>query len=79
VYGVSALPRSDGSSLVSVFASTLTGSWFKILQRFRCGMGVAISMFKRCFMLGDIRVRGSTATALWVGWSIFSFNLWNFS
>jgi IS5 family transposase len=53
--------------------------WFKILQRFRCGMEAAISMLKRCFMLGDIRVRGSTATALWVGWSIFSFNLWNSS
>jgi IS5 family transposase len=53
--------------------------WFKLLQRFRCGMEAAISMLKRCFMLGDIRVRGSTATALWVGWSIFSFNLWNFS
>jgi len=53
--------------------------WFKLLQRFRCGIEAAISMLKRCFMLGDIRVRGSTATALWVGWSIFSFNLWNFS
>jgi len=53
--------------------------WFKLLQRFRCGMEAAISMLKRCFMLGDVRVRGSTATALWVGWSIFSFNLWNFS
>ena len=53
--------------------------WFKLLQRFRCGIEAAISMLKRCFMLGDIRVRGSTATALWVGWSILSFNLWNFS
>lgn len=53
--------------------------WFRQLQRFRCGMEAAISMLKRCFMLGDIRVRGSTATALWVGWSIFSFNLWNLS
>lgn len=53
--------------------------WFKMLQRFRCGMEATISMLKRCFMLGDMRVRGSTATALWVGWSIFSFNLWNFS
>lgn len=53
--------------------------WFRLLQRFRCGMEAAISMLKRCFMLGDIRVRGSTATAVWVGWSIFSFNLWNFS
>jgi IS5 family transposase len=53
--------------------------WFKLLQRFRCGIEAAISMLKRCFLLGDIRVRGSTATSLWVGWSIFSFNLWNFS
>lgn len=52
--------------------------WFKNLQRFRCGIEAAISMLKRCFMLGDIRVRGSTATSVWVGWSIFSFNLWNF-
>ena len=50
--------------------------WFKLLQRFRCGIEASISMLKRCFMLGDIRVRGSTATALWVGWAIFSFNLW---
>ena len=53
--------------------------WFKRLQRFRCGIEAAISMLKRCFLLGNIRVRGSTATALWVGWSIFGFNLWNFS
>lgn len=53
--------------------------WFRELQRFRCGVEAAISMLKRCFMLGDIRVRGSTATAVWVGWSILSFNLWNFS
>jgi hypothetical protein len=42
-------------------------------------MEAAISMLKRCFMLGHIRVRGFTATAVWAGWSIFSFNLWNFS
>lgn len=53
--------------------------WFKQLKRFRCGMEATISMLKRCFMLGDIRVRGYTATALWVGWSIFSYNLWNFT
>lgn len=53
--------------------------WFKRLQRFRCGIEAAISMLKRCFMLGDIRVRGSTATSVWVGWAILSFNLWNFS
>lgn len=50
--------------------------WFKNLQRFRCGIEASISMLKRCFSLGQIFTRGSPATAIWVGFSIFSYNLW---
>ena len=50
--------------------------WFKSLQRFRCGIEAGISMLKRCFSLGDTRVRGTKATAVCVNWAIFSYNLW---
>ena len=50
--------------------------WFKNLQRFRCGIEAGISMLKRCFSLGDTRVRGTKATAVCVNWAIFSYNLW---
>lgn len=50
--------------------------WFKSLQRFRCGIEAAISMLKRCFSLGNPRVRGSSATGICVNWAIFSYNLW---
>jgi IS5 family transposase len=50
--------------------------WFKRLQRFRCGIEAGISMLKRCFSLGDLHVRGTTATAVCVNWAIFSYNLW---
>lgn len=51
-------------------------TWFKRLQRFRCGLEAAISMLKRCFSLGQILVRGSPATAIWTGFAIFSYNIW---
>jgi len=50
--------------------------WFKILQRFRCGVEAGISMLKRQFSLGNLLVRGSPATAIKVGFAIFSYNLW---
>jgi IS5 family transposase len=50
--------------------------WFKRLQRFRCAIEAGISMLKRCFSLGDLRVRGTKATAVCVHWAIFSYNLW---
>jgi len=50
--------------------------WFKRLFRFRCGMEACISMLKRCFGLGRILARGSPNAATWVGFSIFSYNLW---
>lgn len=53
--------------------------WFKDLQRFRCGIEAGISMLKRCFSLGNTKVRGTKATAICVNWAIFSYNLWQMS
>lgn len=50
--------------------------WFRELQRFRCGIEAAISMLKRCFSLDRILSKGSVGTAIWVGFSLFSYNLW---
>jgi IS5 family transposase len=50
--------------------------WFKELRRFRCGIEAAISMLKRCFSLDRILSSGSVGTAIWVGFSLFSYNLW---
>jgi IS5 family transposase len=50
--------------------------WFKRLQKFRCGIEAAISMLKRGFLLGDVRVRGTPATLIWTNFAIFSYNLW---
>lgn len=50
--------------------------WFKQLQRFRCGIEAAISLLKRRFSLGRILARGSPSTAIWAGWAIFAYNLW---
>lgn len=51
-------------------------AWFKSLQRFRCGIEASISMLKRIFSLGKVPCFGNAATSIWVGFSIFSFNLW---
>jgi len=50
--------------------------WFKGLQRFRCGIEAGISLLKRRFSLGRVLARGSPATAVWTGFAIFAFNLW---
>jgi IS5 family transposase len=50
--------------------------WFKTLQRFRCGIEAGISMLKRCFSLGNPRVRGTKSTAVNVNLAILSYNLW---
>lgn len=50
--------------------------WFRRLQRFRCGIEGSISMLKRKFSLGRVLAKGSQATAIWTGWAIFSYNLW---
>ncbi len=63
---------------------TLTGKdrrrqkshWFKRLFCFRCGIEACISMLKRCFGLGQILARGSASIAVWTGFRIFSYNLW---
>jgi len=51
-------------------------SWFKELQRFRCGIEAGISLLKRRFCLGRVLAKGSPATAVWTGFAIFAFNLW---
>ena len=50
--------------------------WFKELQRFRCGIEAGISLLKRRFSLGRVLAKGSPATAVWTGFAIFTFNLW---
>lgn len=50
--------------------------WFRALQRFRCGIEAAISMLKRKFSLNRVLARGDPGTAIWTGWAIFSYNLW---
>lgn len=50
--------------------------WFKKLQRFRCGIEAGISLLKRRFCLGRVLAKGSPATAVWTGFAIFAFNLW---
>ena len=50
--------------------------WFRQLQRFRCGIEASISMLKRKFGLGRVLARGSIGTAIWTGWAIFAYNLW---
>ncbi len=50
--------------------------WFRQLQRFRCGIEAAISMLKRKFGLGRVLARGSQGTAIWTGWAIFAYNVW---
>jgi hypothetical protein len=51
-------------------------SWFRELQRFRCGIEAGISLLKRRFGLGRVLAKGSPATAVWTGFAIFAFNLW---
>jgi transposase, IS5 family len=50
--------------------------WFRDLQRFRCGIEAGISLLKRRFCLGRVLAKGSPATAVWTGFAIFAFNLW---
>jgi IS5 family transposase len=50
--------------------------WFRELQRFRCGIEAGISLLKRQFSLGRMLAKGSPATAVWTGFAIFAFNLW---
>jgi transposase, IS5 family len=50
--------------------------WFKDLQRFRCGIEAGISLLKRRFSLGRVLAKGSPATAVWTGFAIVAFNLW---
>jgi transposase, IS5 family len=51
-------------------------TWFRQLQRFRCGIEASISMLKRKFGLGRVLARGSQATAVWTGLAIFAYNVW---
>lgn len=51
-------------------------TWFRQLQRFRCGIEAAISMLKRKFGLGRVLARGTAGTVIWTGLAIFAYNLW---
>jgi transposase, IS5 family len=51
-------------------------TWFRQLQRFRCGIEAAISMLKRKFGLGRVLARGTVGTVIWTGLAIFAYNLW---
>jgi hypothetical protein len=51
-------------------------TWFRQLQRFRCGIEGSISMLKRKFGLRRVLGKGSAATAVWTGLAIFAYNLW---
>ena len=51
-------------------------TWFRELQRFRCGIEAGISLLKRRFCLRRVLAKGSPATAVWTGLAIFAFNLW---
>jgi IS5 family transposase len=51
-------------------------TWFRQLQRFRCGIEASISMLKRKFGLGRVLAKGSAGTAVWTGLAIFAYNLW---
>ena len=50
--------------------------WFRRMYKFRCGIEAGISMLKRCFSLNRIRGSGDSGTAIWVGFALFSYNLW---
>jgi IS5 family transposase len=51
-------------------------TWFRQLQRFRCGIEASISMLKRRFGLSRVLAKGSAGTAIWTGLAIFAYNLW---
>lgn len=51
-------------------------TWFRKLQRFRCGIEAAISMLKRKFGLDRVLAKGSVGTAIWTGLAIFAYNVW---
>jgi len=51
-------------------------TWFRQLQRFRCGIEGSISMLKRKFGLGRVLAKGSARTAIWTGLAIFAYNVW---
>lgn len=53
--------------------------WFKSLQRFRCGIEAGISMLKRKFSLSRSLSVGTSGAEIWVGFSIFAYNLWQMS
>jgi IS5 family transposase len=51
-------------------------AWFKRLQRFRAGSEAKISLLKRKFGLRRSLMRGDSGAEIWVGQSIFAYNLW---
>lgn len=74
--GVKHVGIAKPGRLNAIQQRTQNSKWFIKLKRFRCGIEAGISMLKRQFSLGNLLVRGSPATAIKVGFAIFSYNLW---
>jgi transposase, IS5 family len=53
-----------------------TCRWFRRAWRWRAGIEADISLLKRGFELARAQVRGLKPVHSWVGWGIFSQNLW---
>lgn len=51
--------------------------WFRRLQKWRSGGEALISLLKRKFGLGRTLVRGTVQTAIWIGYVVFTYNLWH--
>ncbi len=50
--------------------------WFRAMQGVGCGIEAGIGMLKGKFSLGRVLARGAPGTAIWTGWVIFAYNLW---
>jgi len=70
------MPRGPRLDAPGVLHHVMARGIVRALQKFRCGMEAAISMLKRKFSLGRVLARGSPATAIWTGFAVFAYNLW---
>lgn len=82
--GIDGALQERGVELVSIPAQgsktamrqrTERGSWFRRLQRWRVAGEAKISLLKRKFGLRRTLVRGTAASAIWIGWGCIAHNL----